>query len=47
MSPSTEEFTVRPGQSADGKPIFSVLVRRTYELRPNQRLFAEEQPNAL
>jgi hypothetical protein len=47
MSSSTEEFTVVPGQSADGKPIFSVVVKRTYELRPNQSPVRRERPNPL
>ena len=38
VPPSAEEFTVLPGQSADGKPIFAVLVKRTYDIRPRQSL---------
>jgi len=42
-----EEFTVLPGQSADGKPIFSVLVKRTYDLRPGRAPVRAEKPNPL
>jgi len=44
---STEEFTVVSGQSADGKPIFSVLVKRTYDLRPGHSPARREPPKPL
>jgi hypothetical protein len=37
-SPSTrrDEFVILPGQAEAGQPIFSVLVKRTYTIRPGQ-----------
>jgi hypothetical protein len=42
-----EEFGVLPGQSADGKPIFSVLVKRTYDLTPGRAPVRAEKANPL
>jgi hypothetical protein len=45
---ATEEvFTVLPGQTESGKPIFAVLVKRTYDIRPNQAAVRAEQTKPL
>jgi hypothetical protein len=44
---SEEVFTVVPGQTEAGKSIFAVLVKRTYDIRPNQVAERAEQTNPL
>jgi len=42
-----ESFTVLPGKADDGKPIFSVLAKRTYDIIPGQACGRAERTNPL
>src|SRR5262249_51249474 len=42
-----EVFTVVPGKNETGKPIFSVLVKRTYDIRAGQPAVRAERTNPL
>jgi hypothetical protein len=46
-APPREEFAVLPGQSGEGKPVFCVLVKRTYDLRSGRPPVGVEKPNPL
>ena len=39
-----EEYTVLPGKTGTGVPIFAVLVKRTYDIRPEQPSVRSERP---
>ena len=42
-----EELTVVPGKTETGNPIFSVLVKRTYDVRPGQAVVRAQKTNPL
>jgi len=42
---TTEIFTVVPGNNGIGRPIFSVLVKRSYDIVPGQRCIRSESAN--
>jgi len=42
-----EEFTVVAGKNDIGKPIFSVLVKRTYDIKPGQQATRSEHTNPI
>jgi len=42
-----EVFIIVPGKTATGTPIFSVLVKRTYDIRPGQPAVRAERTNPL
>lgn len=43
----TEKFTVLQSKNESGTPIFSVLVKRTFDIRPNQAAVRNEHTNPL
>jgi hypothetical protein len=46
-SRSKEEYTVLPSQDEAGLPIFAVLVKRTYHIRPGRAALRADQTNPL
>ena len=46
-TPNPETFTIIPGKDDSGIPIFSVLVKRTYDILNGQPAVRAEQPNPL
>lgn len=45
--PNQEESAVVPGKGGAGEPIFSLLVKRTYRIRPGLPALRKEKANAL
>jgi len=46
-SSRSETFIVLPGKADDGNPIFSVLVKRTYDIKPDSVCIRAERTNPL